>query len=227
VRRVAPGVAALVCVGVVVLTGCGNDAGAAAMPVGADTPTPVAGAPAAAAAPVNGLAELAVVPGGFLKGAAGEPDQVTGPFTRQSFVDTLSASPAEDLALLLNAGCKDGYQTFRLSPDRRKRVTVQLFKAASKAKARDLQRGFWAQDEHTKPFAVQGLAGALTDARTVVDGTTGQLEAIAEASITVGATVAEITVRQTGTLEKPPLPDTLLAGAMMKLQRTRLTTKSG
>ncbi|MFI5713674.1 hypothetical protein [Kribbella sp. NPDC051620] len=224
-RRVAPGVAAVVCVGLVVLTGCGNDAGASTAPVGGSTPS----VPADVAAPaaVSGLAGLAVVPGGFLNGAPGEPAQVTGPFTRQSFVDTLSASPAEDLALLLNAGCKEGYQMFRLSADRRKRVTVQLFKAASAAKARDLQKGFWAQDEHTKPFAVPGVQGALTDAQTGVVGVTGQIDAVAEASITVGSLVAEITVSQTGTLEKTPVPDIKLATTMLKLQYQRLTTKSG
>ncbi|NEA31502.1 hypothetical protein [Streptomyces sp. SID13031] len=224
-RRVAPGVAAAVCVGLAALTGCGNDAGAATTPVAASTPS----APADVAAPAaaGGLAGLAVVPGGFLKGDPAEPAQVSGPFSRQSFVDTLSASPAEDLALLLNAGCKEGYQTFRLSPDRHKRVTVQLFKAASKAKADDLLKGFWAQEEHTKPFAVKNLPGALTDARTEVAGVTGQIEAIAEASIAVGGMVAEVTVSQTGTLEKPPVPDTKLAGTMIRLQQVRLTTKAG
>ncbi|WP_328334383.1 hypothetical protein OHA70_19020 [Kribbella sp. NBC_00382] len=225
-RRVAPGVAAVVCVGLVVLTGCGNDAGASTAPVGANQPADAAaGAPAPAA--VSGLAGLAVVPDGFLKGAPGEPSQETGPFTRQSFVDTLSASPAEDLALLLNAGCKEGYQTFRSSQDRRKRVTVQLFKAATAAKARDLQKGFWAQDEHTKPFVVPGVKGALTDAQTGVIGVTGQIEAVAEASITVGALVAEVTVSQSGTLEKTPVPDVKLATTMLQLQYKRLTTKSG
>ncbi|MEV6413331.1 hypothetical protein [Kribbella sp. NPDC051718] len=224
-RRVAPGVAAVVCAGLVFLTGCGNDAGASTAPVGGNEPS----APADAAAPaaVGGLAGLAVVPDGFQKGAPGESAQLTGPFTRQSFVDTLSASPAEDLALLLNAGCKEGYQTFRSSTDRRKRVTVQLFKAGSPAKARDLQKGFWAQDEHTKPFAVPGVPGALTDAQTGVVGVTGQLEAVAEASITVGSIVAEITVSQSGTLEKTPVPDVKLASTMVKLQYKRLTTKSG
>jgi hypothetical protein len=215
----------VVCIGLVVLTGCGNDAGASTAPVRAGTPS----APADAAAPaaVSGLAGLAVVPGGFLKGAPGEPAQTTGPFTRQSFVDTLSASPAEDLALLLNAGCKEGYQTFRLSPDRRKRVTVQLFKAASAAKAHDLQKGFWGQDEHSKPFVVPGVPGALTDAQTGVVGVTGQIEVVAEASITVGAMVAEVRVSQSGTLEKTPVPDIKLATTMVKLQYKRLTTKSG
>jgi hypothetical protein len=214
-----------VCVGLAVLTGCGNDAGAATTPVGANAPAD-AGAPAPAAA-VTGLAGLTVFPEGFLKGSAAEPAQTTGPFTRQSFVDTLSATPAEDLALLLNAGCKEGYQTFRLSPDRRKRVTVQLFKTASKAKAHDLQKGFWSQDEHTKPFAVPGLPEALADAQTGVVGVTGQVEATAEASITVGTMVAEVTVSQSGTLEKTPVPDTKLAATMIKLQQARLTTKSG
>jgi hypothetical protein len=222
VRRVASGVAAAVCVGLVVLTGCGNDAGASTTPVGAGMPSTRA-APAA----VGGLAGLAVVPDGFVKGTSGEPAQTTGPFTRQSFVDTLSASPAEDLALLLNAGCKAGYQTFRLSQDRRKRVTVRLFKAASAAKARDLQKGFWSQDEHGKPFAVPGVPAALTDAQTGVVGVTGQVEAVAEASITVRAMVAEVTVSQSGTLEKTPVPDTKLATTMLELQYQRLTSKSG
>lgn len=162
-----------------------------------------------------------------MKGSSDDPRQVTGPFTRQTFVDNLSGSPAEDLALLINAGCKDGYQTFRLSPDRGKQVTVQLFKASSKAKAVDLQQGFWSQDEHSKQFAVPGVPEALTDARTEVAGVTGRIEAVAVASITVGAMVAEVTVSQTGTLEKTPAPDIKLATTMIKLQKARLTTKSG
>lgn len=223
-RRAAPGVAAVVFVGLAGLTGCGSDAGAATTQ-GFSTPSAPADVPAAA--PASSLAGLAVVPGGFLKGSSSDPTQLTGPFTRQSFVDNLSGSPAEDLALLLNAGCKEGYQTFRLSPDRRKRVTVQLFKTTSKAKARDLQKGFWAQDEHSKQFAVPGVPEALTDARTEVAGVTGQIEAVAEASITVGSMVAEITVSQTGTLEKTPVPDIKLATAIIKLQKARLTTNSG
>lgn len=225
VRRVAPGVAALVCAGLAVVSGCGSDAGAGIAPVGVNTSPANAVAPAPVAA--SRLAGLAVVPGGFLKGNPGEVTQLTGPFTRQAFVDSLSASPGEDLALLLNAGCKEGYQLFRLSPDRSKRVTVQLFKTASKAKAQDLQKGFWNQDEHSKPFAVKGLPTALTDARTQVGGVTGQFEAIAAASITVGSVVAEITVSQTGTLENTPVPDTKLASTLLRSQHTRLTTNSG
>ncbi|MEV8373757.1 hypothetical protein AB0P21_13510 [Kribbella sp. NPDC056861] len=223
-RRVTPGVAVVALAGLAALTGCGNDAGAATTPAATTAPTTT---PAAVAIPTNGLAALAVVPGGFLKGAPGDPTQLTGPFTRQTFVDTLSAVPAEDLALLLNAGCKDGYQTFRLSPDRRKRVTVQLFKTASKPKAHDLQQGFWNQTEHAKPFAVPGLPGALTDARTAITGATDKVVAVAEASITVGTMVAEVTVTQTGSLEKPPVPDLKLATAVIRLQQARLTTKSG
>jgi hypothetical protein len=67
----------------------------------------------------------------------------------------------------------------------------------------------------------------LTDARTEVVGVTGRVEAIAEASITVGTMVAEIRVSQTGTLEKTPVPDAKLAATLIRLQQARLTTKSG
>jgi hypothetical protein len=224
VRRVTPGIAALALAGLAALTGCGSDAGAATAPPSTKA---LANAPAAAPVATSGLAALTTAPAGFLKGAAGDPTQFTGPFTRQAFVDTLSGAPAEDLALLLNAGCKEGYQTFRFSPDRRKRVTVQLFKTASKPKALDLRQGFWNQTEHAKPFAVPGLPGALTDARTEVTGVTGKVDAVAEASITVGTMVAEVTVTQTGTLEKSPVPDLKLATDLIRLQHTRLTTKSG
>lgn len=223
-RRVAPGVTAVVLVGLTGLTGCGSDAGAATQ-TGFSTPSAAADVPAKAT--VSSLAGLAVIPGGFLKSSSSDPRQLTGPFTRQTFVSNLSGSPAQDHALLLNAGCNEGYQTFRLSPDRRKRVTVQLFKTASKAKALDLQKSFWKQDEHSLKFAVPGVPEALTDARTEVDGVTGQLEAVAAASITVGTFVAEITIRQTGTLEKTPAPDIKLATTILKLQKTRLLTKSG
>ncbi|WP_433016770.1 hypothetical protein [Kribbella sp. CA-294648] len=223
-RRAAPGVAAVLFAGLAALTGCGSDA--LTTPVEAAVP-PTAKAATPTPAAANALAGLAVAPSGFLKGSSDDPRQLNGPFTRQGFVDVLSASPAKDLALLLNAGCTDGYRTFRLSPDRRKRVTVQLFKTRSKAKAQDLQKGFWSQDEHGAPFAVPGLPGALTDARTEVDGVTGKFEAVAEASITVGAMVAEVTVSQTGTIDKPPTPDTKLAATMIRLQQARLTTNSG
>jgi hypothetical protein len=71
------------------------------------------------------------------------------------------------------------------------------------------------------------VPGVLTDAQTGVVGVTGQIEVVAEASITVGAMVAEVTVSQSGTLEKTPVPDTKLAATMIKLQYQRLTTKSG
>jgi hypothetical protein len=214
--------------GLTVLTGCGSDALTTPVKAAVSPTTDAATtAPAPTAVAASPLAGLAVAPAGFLKGSPDDPTQLTGPFTRQSFVDVYSASPAKDLALMLNAGCKDGYRTFRVSPDRSKRVTVQLFKTASKARAQDLQKGFWSQDEHGVPFAVPGLPGALTDARTEVEGVTGKFEAVAEASITVGAVVAEVTVRQTGTLEKPPVPDRKLASTLIRLQQTRLTANSG
>jgi hypothetical protein len=219
VRRVAPGVAAVVCVGLLGLTGCGNDAGAAT--------TKEAPAAVAASIPPSPLAGLAVVPGGYLKGSAADPGQLTGPFSRDAFVNTLSASPSEDLALLLNAGCTQGYQAFRTSPDKKKRFTVQLFKTGSKAKAKDLQQGFWGQDAHSERFAVPAAPEALTDARTNVAGAIGQVEAIAEASIVVGAMVARIKVSQMGTIENTPAPDTKLVATLVKLQKDRLTTKSG
>lgn len=133
----------------------------------------------------------------------------------------------EDLALLLNASVAEGYQAYRTSPDRRKRLTVQVFKAGSRSKALTLQRGFWSQDPHNNPFAVPGVAGALSDARVVPGSAVGQVEAIAEASVVVGAMVAEIKVTQTGPVEDAPVPDTKLIANLAKQQRDRLTTKSG
>jgi hypothetical protein len=208
------------------MTGCSSDAGTA-------TSTQVEVTPAGPPSPValkvaaSPLAGLVVVPDGYLEGALGEPEQLSGPFARNSFVDKLSPSPAEDLALLLNASFTEGYQAFRVSPDRRQRLTVQLFKAGSNAKAQDLQQGFWNQDEHTKAFAVPGVPGATSDARVVPDGAAGRVLAVAEASFVVGAIVAEVKVTETGTVERPPVPDSPLIANLAKQQRDRLTAKSG
>lgn len=223
-RRVPLGVAAVVCVGLLGLTGCSSNAGAATNSQGDTAP---AAAPADQKVAASPLAGLVVVPAGYLKGASQDADQTTGPFDRDAFVNTLSASPAEDLALLLNASFTEGYQAFRTSPDRRKRLTVQLFKAGSKAKAQTLQQGFWSQDEHSKTFVVPGVPGALTDARVVPAASVGQVEAVAEASLVVGGMVAEIKVSQTGPVENTPVPDTKLITTLVKQQRDRLTTKSG
>ena len=223
-RRVPLGVAAVVCLGLLGLTGCSSNAGAATGTQGDAAPS---AAPAEEKVAASPLAGLVVVPEGYLKGASQDADQSSGPFNRDSFVNTLSASPAEDLALLLNASFTEGYQAFRTSPDRRKRLTVQLFKTGSKGKAQTLQQGFWSQDEHGKEFVVPGVAEALTDARVVPSSVAGQVEAVAQASLVVGAMVAEIKVSQIGPVENTPVPDTKLITNLVKQQRDRLTTKSG
>ena len=226
-RRDPLGVAALLCIGLLALTGCTGDAGAATSPEAESQPSgapPAAGADNGAQSPLGGLV---VVPAGYLKGASQDPNQLTGPFSRESFVNTLSPSPAEDLALLLNASVAEGYQAYRISPDRRKRLTIQLFKAGSKSKARTLQQGFWNQDPHNNPFAIPGVDGALSDARVVPGSAVGQVEAIAEASIVVGQLVAEIKVTQVGPVEDAPVADIKLIANLAKQQRDRLTTKSG
>jgi hypothetical protein len=129
-----------------------------------------------------------------------------------------------DRALLLNAGFVEGYRAGRLSPDKKKRFTVQLFKAATPAKARTLQQGFWSQDTHEAGF---GVPNALSDARVQYDGGTGQSEAVAEVSFVVGSLVAELSIRETGALGTNLRPDTTLVKALAQQQRARLTTSSG
>jgi hypothetical protein len=135
--------------------------------------------------------------------------------------------PAVDRALLLNASFTEGYQVFRVSPDRRKRFTLELFKTGSKAKAVDLQQGFWKQDVHSRKFAVPGVPGALTDARVEVVGSSDQMEAVAQTSFVVGTLVAELTIRESGTVQNAPTPDTALIATLTRQQKDRLARKSG
>ena len=225
-RRSGSGVAVVVSavlIGSVALTGCGGDAGAAASaPTATTTGQPAPAAPPAAAAPTSSLGGLVVVPPGYVN----DPREFTGAFGLESFVDTLSAEPAEDRALLLNADLVEGYRTARVSPDRQERFTVQLFKAGSQKKAKDLQGGFWSQETHSKQFAVPGVPDSLTDARTVPTGVEAQTEAVAEVSFVVGTLVAEITIRQTGQVGDNVAPDTSLVATIAKQQKTQLTRKS-
>jgi len=218
VKRTAPGVAAVVTALLLGVTGCGNDAGASTGTL--QTPSATK-APAGARdkATKNTLAGLVVLPRGYV----GDPRGTTGAFTATTFLGSWSADPALDRALLLNAGFVEGYRASRLSPDKKKQFTVQLFKAASPAKAKALQQGFWSQDTHERGFDVPN---ALSDARVQYDGGTGQSEAVAEVSFVVGALVAELTIRQTGALGTDPRPDTALLKTLAAQQKARLTTRS-
>jgi len=226
VRRSGSGVVLVVSaalLGSVVLAGCGGDAGAmapAATPAAAGQKAPVA---PSAAAPKSGLGSLVVVPAGYLD----DSREFTGAFGLESFVNNLSAAPAEDRALLLNADLAEGYQAARVSPDRKKRFTVQLFKTGSPKKANDLRQGFWNQETHSKQFAVPGVPNALSDARTVPKGVSDQSEAVAQVSFVVGNVVAEITVRQTVQIGDTLVPDAGLVTKIAKQQRAQLTKPSG
>ncbi|MGW1340088.1 hypothetical protein ACWCOV_03465 [Kribbella sp. NPDC002412] len=217
-KRTAPGVAAVVTALLLGVTGCGNDAGAS---VGTLQTPSATKAPAAVRDKTakTTLAGLVVLPRGYVA----DPRSAGGAFTATAFVENWSADPALDRALLLNAGFVEGYRTSLLSPDKKKQYTVQLFRAASPAKAKTLQQGFWSQDTHERAF---GVPNALSDARVDYDGGTGQSEAVAQVSITVGALVAELTVRQTGALGTDPLPDTALLTTLAAQQRSRLTATS-
>jgi hypothetical protein len=230
VRRAAPSVAAVVTtvlLGSTALSGCSSDAGAAISPGQEAVASPAQAGQPATAKPASSLAGLIVVPAEFAKAAAPDPDQVTGPFDAESYLGTLSSTPPEDRALLLNATFTQGYQAYRISADKKKRFTVQLFKTGSTAKARGLQQGFWLQDNHSRPFAVPGVPGAMTDARVEVSASAGRSEAIAEASFVVGALVTRISVRQTGDLTADLVPDTTLVASIAKRQRERLTRGAG
>lgn len=217
-KRTAPGVAAVVTALLLGVTGCGNDAGAS---VGTLQTPSATKAPAAVRDKTakTTLAGLVVLPRGYVA----DPRSAGGAFTATAFVENWSADPALDRALLLNAGFVEGYRTSLLSPDKKKQYTVQLFRAASPAKAKTLQQGFWSQDTHERAF---GVPNALSDARVDYDGGTGQSEAVAQVSITVGALVAELTVRQTGVLGTDPRPDTALLTTLAAQQRSRLTATS-
>ncbi|GAB2683852.1 hypothetical protein [Kribbella swartbergensis] len=217
-KRTAPGFAAVVTALMLGVTGCGSDAGASTgilqTPSATKAPTATRDK-----APKGTLAGLVVLPRGYVAGPQGDG----GAFDAATFLDNWSADPAVDRALLLNAGFVEGYRASRLSPDRKKRFTVQLFKAATPAKAKVLQQGFWSQDTHEAGF---GVRNALSDARVEYDGGTGQSEAVAEVSFVVGSLVAELTVRQTGALGTDLRPDTALLETLTRQQRARLTTGS-
>ena len=212
-KRNAAGVAVLVTGLLLGVTACGNEDGSSAS--AAQTP----------AAKLNGtadkstksaLAALVALPRGYVA----DTRNGTGPFTVTSYLNTWSADPALDRGLLLNAGFTEGYRATRLSPDKKKRFTVQLFKAASAGKAQTLQNGLWTQDDHSSPF---GVPGAFSDARVEYDGGTDQSVAIAEASLAVGPVVVELSVREAAALGTTLTPDTKLITAMAEEQRTRLT----
>ncbi|TDD58284.1 hypothetical protein E1263_19920 [Kribbella antibiotica] len=212
VNRSAPGIAAVVTALLLGVTACGNDAGASVRPAAA--PAAVAEQPAPSA-----LAGLVALPAGYIA----DPKNTTGPFTTETYLANYSAEPALDRALLLNAGFATGYRATRLSPDKKKRYVIQLFKAANPAKAKILQAGLWRQETRDHPFQVPG---ALSNAHAAYDAGTEKTEAIAEASFTAGNLVALLSVRQSAPLNTPITPDTALITTQVALQHTRLTSKS-
>lgn len=222
-KRTAPGVAVVVTALLLGVTACGNENGTAA---GA------AQTPAAKHSALTGpgqksakgtLAGLAVLPRGYVA----DPRNTTGPFTATAFLNTWSADPALDRALMLNASFVEGYRATRLSPDQKKRYTLQLFKTGSAAKATILLKGRWSQDTHDHPFTLPGtLPGALSDARVEYDGGAAQSAAVAEVSLAVGPIVVEISVREVGAVGSNLSPDTALVTALAKDERTRLTDTS-
>ncbi|GAB3934786.1 hypothetical protein GCM10029976_044230 [Kribbella albertanoniae] len=195
------------------VTGCGSDAGAAVRP--ADTPVPSA----AVIEQKSTLAGLIALPRGYVA----DPKHSTGPFGTESYIANFSAEPALDRALLLNAGLTEGYRASRLSPDKKKRYVIQLFKVATPAKAKILQDGFWSQEPRNHPFRVPG---ALSNAHASYDAGTEKNEAIAEASIVVGSLVALLSVRQSAPLGTSIRPDTALIADLAVRQRARLTSNS-
>ncbi|HET6988917.1 MAG TPA: hypothetical protein VFI00_19985 [Kribbella sp.] len=214
--RTAPAVAALVTALLLGVTACKNDTGALQPPSAKKSSL----AAPADKKPKTTLAGLAVLPPGYVD----DTQNATGPFTATAFLNNWSAEPATDRALLLNAAFVEGYRATRLSPDKKKRYTLQLFKTGSPAKARALQRGFWSQETHERSFDVPD---ALSDARVAVDGGANQSVAVAEVSLVVGALVAELSVQQNGALGTNLQPDTGLLTNLAKQQRVRLTATSG
>lgn len=218
-KRTAPGVAVVVTALLLGMTACGNEngtsAGAAQTPAAKHSALTGPGQKAAKGT----LAGLAVLPGGYVA----DPRNTTGPFTATTFLNTLSADPALDRALLLNASFVEGYRATRISPDKKKRYTLQLFKAGSASKATVLRNGLWSHDTHDHPFS---LPGALSDARVEYDGGAAQSAAVAEVSLAVGPMVVEISVREVGAVGSNLTPDTALVTALAKEQRTRLTATS-
>jgi hypothetical protein len=214
----ALGVAAASAALLLLAAACGSDTEAS----GGTLQSPVAKPSALSAPPESArspLAGLVVLPRGYID----DPGNPTGPFTAATYLNTWSADPALDRALLLNASFVDGYRATRLSPDRRKRFTVQLFKTGSAAKARTLQQGFWSQDTHDHSF---GVPDALSDARVEYDGGADQSVAVAEVSLAVGPMVVQITVREAAALGSNLVADTSLVTALASEQRARLTATS-
>lgn len=201
------------------VTACGSEDGASAS--AAQTPAAKHSALSGTAdkSAESVLAGLVALPRGYVA----DPRNVTGPFTATSYLTTWSADPALDRALLLNASFVEGYRATRLSPDKKKRYTVQLFKTGSPAKAKALQNGLWNQDVHDHSF---NIPNALSDAGVEYDGGTDQSVALAEASLAIGPIVVELSIRETGALGANLTPDTTLITALAKEQRTRLTTTS-
>ncbi|MFF0344946.1 hypothetical protein [Kribbella sp. NPDC004875] len=218
-KRTAPGVAVVVTAVLLSVTACGNEDGASAGGVQAPPVKHSALNGPAEKAAKGSLAALAALPRGYVA----DSRNGTGPFTATAFLNTWSADPALDRALLLNAGFLEGYRASRLSPDKKKRYTVQLFKTGSAAKAKVLQKGLWSQDTHERSF---DLPGALTDARVEYDGGADQSVATAEASLTVGPLVVELSIREAAPLGTALTPDAPLITTLTKEQRTRLTTTS-
>ncbi|WUJ75190.1 hypothetical protein OG809_18375 [Kribbella soli] len=212
------GAAVVVTALLLAVTACGSEDGASAS--AADTPAAKHSLSGPAEKAKGSLVGLAVLPRGYV---ADPRANVTGPFTATGFLNTWSADPALDRALLLNASFVEGYRASRLSPDKKKRFTLQLFKTGSAGKAVVLQKGFWNQDTHEHPF---DLPGALSDARVEFDGGTSQSTAVAEASLTVGPMVVEISVREVGAIGSNLTPDTALVTALAKEQRARFTATS-
>lgn len=224
-RRKAPGMTAVLLCAVLGVSGCaGGDAGALTSSGSSGRQAaPAPGASAPADALKGGMAGLIVVP----KGYVADSRELSGPFKLASYLDTVSAFQAEDRALLLNATFTEGFQAVRMSPDRQKQYTVQLYKTGSAKKAKYLQLGFWNQQSHTMKFAVPGVPQAFSDQRVGITGTAEQSEAVAETSFVVGTLLVQIKVRQVGELETTLIPDTALARTLAKQQYARLTTKSG
>lgn len=218
-RRTAPGVTVLVVCALLALPGCaGGDAGAVTTGAANNAAAPAAPAPTT---PKSALAALIVVPDGY------GPDEreVSGPFTLQSFLGTISGVPAEDRALLLNASFKDGYQAVRISPDREKQYTIRLFRTGSKRKAQDLRAGFWSQETFSGSFSVPGVPEIRTGRWIGPNGVPDESEAVAQATFVTGNLLAQITVRQTGPITGDLQPDTTLVTALAQQEYKRLTSK--
>lgn len=201
------------------VTACGNDAGASGGTLQAPAAKNSALSGPADQAPKSALGALVALPRGYVA----DPRNATGAFTATSFLNSWSADPALDRALLLNASFVEGYRATRVSPDQKKHFTIQLFKAGTPAKAKVLQKGFWSQDTHEHSFDVPD---ALSDARVEFDGGTQQSVAVAESSFVVGSLVAELSVRELGAVGSNLTPDTGLITTLTKQQRTRLTATS-